>query len=110
MRSREPRSSRSDTPARNGWIAYGGPGRGADDLVMLMKVVAVGSLVPVIVAGVVMFSRASGPPPASSGLGLGGASADDRAVVTISKGEPVELADHLAADGTWTLFEYTADW
>ncbi|MEM9382604.1 MAG: hypothetical protein AAGB93_21810 [Planctomycetota bacterium] len=77
---------------------------------MLMKLVAVGSLVPVVVAGVVMFSRASTPPPPSQGLGLGAASADDRPVVTISKGEPVELADHLAADGAWTLFEFTADW
>lgn len=77
---------------------------------MLAKLLAVGSLVPVIAVGVVMFSRASTPPPASPGLGLGGASADDRAIVTISRGEPVELTDHLAADGAWTLFEFTADW
>ena len=81
----------------------------ADEVPMSLKLVAFGSLIPVLVAAGVMISRASSPPTASVGPGLDLVQ-DESAIATISAGEEVDLRLHVDPGGGYTLFEFTADW
>ena len=100
---------KSDTSWPVPGIASGAATRHVDEPYMSLKLVAIGSLVLVLVAAGLMFSRASTPSTASVGFGPGIVH-DDSVVSTISNGEEVDLRQHLDPDGGYTLFEFTADW
>ncbi|MEM8710138.1 MAG: hypothetical protein AAGG01_04245, partial [Planctomycetota bacterium] len=63
----------------------------------------------VLGTGAALVSKAQSP-GGGSGLSALGTSYDGAPIKTISKGGRVNLAEHVGAEGEYTIFEFTADW
>lgn len=76
---------------------------------MWIKIAASVSLLAVVGAAAALVSKAQSP-GGGSGLGALTTSYDGAPVKTISRGEKVDLAEHVGPEGELTIFMFSADW